>query len=198
MAFVSLHQKKTVHPEEPVRNIHFDLIQRAREGEQAVLKELYNLYSRAMFNTALRIVSDRMEAEDILQESFISAFKNIHSYRGESTFGAWLKKIVVNRSLNAIRSRITFEDAEVLADLSVAEQMETDDQKFPFTIQQVKQALHRLADGYRTVFSLYFLEGYDHSEISEILGIDENTSKSQLSRAKKKILVLLQTQTKKL
>ncbi|MFZ9982769.1 MAG: RNA polymerase sigma factor [Cyclobacteriaceae bacterium] len=187
-----------MHPEEPVRNIHFDLIQRAREGEQAVLKELYNLYSRAMFNTALRIVSDRMEAEDILQESFISAFKNIHSYRGESTFGAWLKKIVVNRSLNAIRSRITFEDAEVLADLSVAEQMETDDQKFPFTIQQVKQALHQLADGYRTVFSLYFLEGYDHSEISEILGIDENTSKSQLSRAKKKILVLLQTQTKKL
>lgn len=175
-----------MHPEEPVRNIHFDLIQRAREGEQAVLKELYNLYSRAMFNTALRIVSDRMEAEDILQESFISAFKNIHSYRGESTFGAWLKKIVVNRSLNAIRSRITFEDAEVLADLSVAEQMETDDQKFPFTIQQVKQALHRLADGYRTVFSLYFLEGYDHSEISEILELMRTHQKASSAGQKKR------------
>jgi len=195
---VSVYLKKAVHPEEPVRNIHSDLILRAGNGEQAAMKELYSLYSRAMFNTALRIVSDRMEAEDVLQESFISAFKNLHSYRGESTFGAWLKKIVVNRSLNAIRSRITFEDSDALTDIPGPDQDEPEDYRFPFTVQQVKETIQQLADGYRTVFSLYFLEGYEHSEISEILGIDENTSKSQLSRAKKRILVLLHSQTKKL
>ena len=72
---VSVSQKKTLHPEEPVRNIHDDLILRAAKGDQNAMKELYRLYSKAMFNTALRIVSDRMEAEDVLQESFISAFK---------------------------------------------------------------------------------------------------------------------------
>ena len=195
---MSVYLKKAVHPEEPVRNIHSDLILRAGNGEQAAMKELYNLYSRAMFNTALRIVSDRMEAEDVLQESFISAFKNLHSYRGESTFGAWLKKIVVNRSLNAIRSRITFEDSDALIDIPGPDQDEPEGYRFPFTVQQVKETIQQLADGYRTVFSLYFLEGYEHSEISEILGIDENTSKSQLSRAKKRILVLLHSQTKKL
>ena len=194
---MSVHLKKAVHPEEPVRNIHSDLIQRAGNGEQAAMKELYNLYSRAMFNTTLRIVSDRMEAEDVLQESFISAFKNLHSYRGESTFGAWLKKIVINRSLNAIRSRITFEDSDVLSDLPEQDYNEQEQDKFPFTVQQVKETIQQLAEGYRTIFSLYYLEGYDHSEISEILGIDENTSKSQLSRAKKRILDLLHSQIKK-
>jgi RNA polymerase sigma-70 factor (ECF subfamily) len=194
---VSVSQKKTLHPEEPVRNIHDDLILRAAKGDQNAMKELYRLYSKAMFNTALRIVSDRMEAEDVLQESFISAFKNLNNYRAESTFGAWLKKIVVNRSLNAIRSRITFEASDTLADLQLSEPDRLEENRFPFTIQQVIQALNQLADGYRTVFSLFFLEGYDHAEISEILGINENTSKSQLSRAKQRLLAILTTQTKK-
>lgn len=194
---MSVSQKKILHPEEPVLNIHADLILRAGKGEQTAMKELYRLYSKAMFNTALRIVADRMEAEDVLQESFISAFKNIDRYRAESTFGAWLKKIVVNRSLNAIRNRITFENAESLADQLSSELEAPDESGFPYSLQQVTMAINRLADGYRTVFSLYFLEGYDHAEISEILGIDENTSKSQLSRAKQRLLTILKTETKK-
>lgn len=187
---MSLRAEKLAFLEDSIRNIHSEVVLRARTGDQAAFKELYRLYSRAMFNTALRILSDKAEAEDVLQESFLAAFRNLDQYRGEATFGAWLKRIVVNQSLTVLKKRMEFsftEDLDQLPDELLLESPTA----FPYSISQVTKAIKMLPDGYRTVLSLYLVEGYDHSEISEILNIDENTSKSQLSRSKRKLIELL-------
>lgn len=176
--------------QESVRNIHADIIERAQRGEEAAFEQLYSLYKRAMFNTALRLTADRAEAEDVLQDSFISAFQHLKSFRGDSTFGAWLKRIVLNKALNAVRKRSQLEWTEELEQVPQQEEI-FGEQQFPFTVIQVNEAIQQLATGYRTVVSLYLIEGYDHEEIGQILGIDENTSKSQLSRAKKKLIQIL-------
>ncbi|VAW22417.1 RNA polymerase ECF-type sigma factor, partial [hydrothermal vent metagenome] len=87
------------------KNIHQEIINRCRAGEQKAQHQLYKLYYKPMFNISLRIVNDKPEAEDIMQEAFLKAFKKIGSYKGEVSFGAWLKKIVVNHSLDALRKR---------------------------------------------------------------------------------------------
>ena len=143
-----------------------------------------------MYNTAWRIVKDDQEAEDILQESFINAFQYLHSFQGVSTFGAWLKRIVINKSLNALQKRrIEFEDMESAAD----EAFEEAEVEFTDTreIERLRKAIDDLPDGYRVILSLYLLEGYDHLEIAEILGISVGTSKSQYNRAKKKLREML-------
>lgn len=190
---MSLYVEKPRILEESVRNIHAHLIERGRSGDESAFEELYRLYNKAMFNTALRIVVERAEAEDILQESFITAFHQLKNYREEATFGAWLKRIVVNKSLNALRKRSTIEFSSTFSECPDEENTDDQSSGFPFTVEQVRGAITRLPDGYRTVLTLYLLEGYDHSEISQILNIDENTSKSQLSRSKKKLLEILET-----
>ena len=188
---MSLSAEKLLFLEESVRNIHSEIIDRARLGDQLAYREIYRLYSKAMFNTAIRIVTDRAEAEDILQESFLSAFRNLSQYRGDASFGAWLKRIVVNQALNALRRRKDFGFSDVL-DQIPDPSFEEPNTSFPYTVSQVNAAIRLLPDGYRMVLSLYLIEGYDHAEISEILRIDENTSKSQLSRSKKKLVELLE------
>jgi RNA polymerase sigma factor (sigma-70 family) len=84
-------------------DIHKELIDRCRMGDQDAHFRLYKLYSRAMYNVGFRITGNEEDAEDVLQESFVSAFKNLESYRGDATFGAWLKRIVVNKSINVIK-----------------------------------------------------------------------------------------------
>lgn len=143
-----------------------------------------------MFNVSMRITNDYAEAEDVLQEAFISAFKNLHTYKAEASFGSWLKKIVVNASINAIRKRRA---ALVPLEQGAAEHIpdETADDETDWQVDKVRRAMQRLPDGYRVVLSLYLLEGYDHAEISEILAISESTSKSQYSRARKKLIELM-------
>ena len=143
-----------------------------------------------MYNTAYRIVRREDEACDILQESFISAFRNLSNYRSEASFGSWLKRIVINKSVNAVqRNKLKpFEEGEEEGLPSADDHHEN---PFPFDAIQVTRAIHQLPDGYRTVLSLYLIEGYDHSEIAEILDITESTSKSQYSRSKKKLIELL-------
>ena len=139
-----------------------------------------------MFNVSYRITGRGEDAEDALQEAFISAFKNLESYRADSTFGAWLKRIVVNKSINVLKKR----KHEWMPDddqWDVAEEEPASDYKEELTIDRVKKAIEELPHGYRSVLSLYLLEGYDHQEIAEIMGISESTSKSQLNRAKGKL-----------
>lgn len=144
-----------------------------------------------MYNVACRITGREDEAEDVLQESFINAFRNLDNYRGDATFGSWLKRIVVNNSINALKKRrheLLPEDE----DFDVAEELEGEEvYKTELTVDKVKRAIESLPDGYRSVLSLYLLEGYDHQEIAEILSITESTSKSQLNRSKKKLKELL-------
>jgi len=172
------------------RNIHQDLIDGCKNGDQKAQFQIYKLYYKAMFNTSLRIVSDTMEAEDIMQEAFLSAFEKIETYSGTVSFGAWLKKIVINRSLDAVnRKKAIFEDIDTHFDLQ-EKQNENDEgmNNLQEKMKEVKSAINKLPDGYRIILSLYLLEGYDHDEIGEILNISSSTSRSQLSRAKQKLL----------
>lgn len=172
-------------------HIHGELIQRCRQGDREAHYKIYKLYSRSMFNVGYRIVNNTEEAEDVLQESFVSAFKNLDHYRGDSTFGAWLKRIVVNRAINYIKKkrleRLPEDEHWDVKEEEIIDEFEN----FPFTVEQVRSAIENLPDGYRTVLSLYLLEGYDHGEIAGILGITESTSKSQFNRSKKKLKELL-------
>ncbi len=145
-----------------------------------------------MFNVAYRIVNDQEEAEDVLQEAFVSAFRSLSHYRAESTFGAWLKKIVVNKAINQVKKR-KLERLPEDERFDIREEEAVDEfAGFPFTVERVRNAIQELPDGYRMVLSLYLLEGYDHSEIAEIMNISESTSKSQFNRSKKRLRELLE------
>ncbi len=173
-------------------NIHQDLIDRCRKGDREAQFRIYGLYYKALYNTSLRIVKDPGEAEDIMQESFLSAFEKIGSYSGTVSFGAWLRKIVVNRSLDSIKKqKLSFEtlDERVAGDLS--ENDVQDD--VPVDIERIRDAIMKLPDGFRIVLSLYLLEGYDHEEIGQILNISGSTSRSQYTRARQKLIGILRS-----
>lgn len=143
-----------------------------------------------MFNTALRIVNKVPDAEDVLQDSFIDAFTQLSSFGRKSTFGAWLKQIVVFKSIALLkRQRMNFVDVETIGEL--AEENELDEAEIFYTVDMIKQTIQQLPDGYRTVLSLYLFEGYDHEEISEIIGVARSTVRTQYMRAKQKLLQIL-------
>jgi RNA polymerase sigma factor (sigma-70 family) len=175
-------------------NIHQELIARCREGDQEAFFRLYQLYARNMYNVGYRIVNNAEEAQDVLQEAFISAFRNLEFYRGDATFGAWLKRIVVHKAINHLKKRRMerFPDDESWD----IRQEEVEEEVFPHPVESVRNAIEQLPDGYRAVLSLYLIEGYDHGEIAEILGITESTSKSQFNRSKKRLRDILE-QSKK-
>lgn len=145
-----------------------------------------------MLNVAFRIVGNIADAEDVLQESFLDAFNKIKDFRQETTFGLWLKQIVVNRSVNLLRKRKVewVELGENELDGIVDDVVDNDDET-QYQVAVVKQAMNKLPEGYRVVLSLYLLEGYDHEEIGQILNIAENTSRTQFLRAKRKLQAIL-------
>jgi RNA polymerase sigma-70 factor (ECF subfamily) len=181
---------KMSNVEAAFKNLHQDLLDGCKNGDQKSQFQIYKLYYKAMYNTSLRIVNDTMEAEDIMQESFLAAFEKIDTYSGTVSFGAWLKKIVVNRSLDALnKKKAIFEDIESHTDIKDESSDDTARyEELNSRVEEVKEAIERLPDGYRVILSLYLLEGYDHDEISEILSINSSTSRSQLSRAKQKLI----------
>jgi RNA polymerase sigma-70 factor (ECF subfamily) len=143
-----------------------------------------------MYNVCRRITNNEDDAQDVLQDVFLKAFQNLGQFEGKSTFGAWLKRIAVNESIAHLRKK-KFK----IEELGPEEEFEEQVDHFPETLQQVemiKKAMKDLPDGYRIIFSLYLLEGYDHGEISQILNISESTSKSQLNRAKNKLREILE------
>ncbi len=171
---------------------HADLVERCKQGDESSFRALYNLYAKAMFNTSLRIVNNTAEAEDVLQEAFLDAFRTINSFQNRSSFGAWLKQIVVNKSINQLKKRrIDFIELEEAGIEDWTEENRMDDKETQMQVNQVIKAIRLLPHGYRTVLSLYLLEGYDHEEIAEILGLAESTSRTQYIRAKQKLLTLL-------
>ena len=161
------------------------------KGDVRAQYQLYSLYSKAMYNICVRMTNQIEEAEDMLQESFSYAFSKLGSFRFESSFGAWLKRIVVNTCINHLKKRkVDLVYTEQNND-PIPEDDYVDYQEIKFQVKGVMKAMERLPEGYRVVFSLYLMEGYDHKEISEILGISESTSKSQFLRAKQKIKEIL-------
>ena len=170
-------------------NIEKDLVRRCKAGERSAFQEVYRRYASTLLNSAYRIVKNREDARDILQDTFIKAFQGIESYREQSLFEAWLRRIVINTALNHLKKkRIPVVDhSEEILDSKISSWSGDDPHPSKLNIEVVKAALMDLPTGYRTVVSLYLLEGYDHSEIAEILDISINTSLTQYSRGKKKL-----------
>ncbi len=173
------------------QDIHREIIELSKTGNPKAQFQLYKLYSKAMFNICVRMLNSIEEAEDLLQESFTDVFMKLNSFRYESSFGAWLKRIVINKCINAINKKkvdLVFPDQPVEQDIR---DEEIDYSGIDMDVQRIHLAVGKLPDGYRVIFSLYALEGYDHGEISQIMNISESTSKSQYLRAKQKIKELL-------
>lgn len=171
-----------------VKDIQQYLIDRSKLSDASAQRELYKLYVKNMYNTALRMLSHSAEAEDVIQESFLEAFTKLNDYREESSFGSWLKRIVVNKCISQIRKRrIDFIDEQELDVLSADDELDFNSDDESQIIDLIKEGINDLSEGYRIVLSLYLLEGYDHVEISEILKISESTSKTQYLRAKNKL-----------
>ncbi|MBI2729766.1 MAG: RNA polymerase sigma factor [Sphingobacteriales bacterium] len=165
-----------------------ELVERCKQGDATSYRQLYNKYAKAMYNTSLRIVNNTAEAEDVIQEAFIDAFKHIGGFEGRSSFGAWLKRIVVNKSINSIkRKKINVLDIDnVHTNLSDDEPI--NEAEFEFKVDEVKKAINDLPAGYRTVLSLYLLEDYSHEEVATTLNISHSTARTQYMRAKQKLL----------
>ena len=169
-----------------------ELIERCLRGDTLGYKELYLRYSKAMYNTCLRLLNNTAEAEDVLQESFIEAFKNLERFEYRTSFGGWLKQICINRAINQLKKRkIDLVDIEQVSGYDHAGEAPVDEIEISLQVEAVKKAIMKLPDGYRTVLNLYLLEGYDHEEIAEILQVAESTTRTQYMRAKQKLLQFL-------
>jgi RNA polymerase sigma-70 factor (ECF subfamily) len=167
-----------------------ELVERASKNRRS-FGELYESMP-AMYNTSLRIVNHTADAEDVLQESFCDAFAAIDSFGYKSTFGAWLKRIVINKSINALRKRkMDIIDIEKTSAVHLAEEENYDEEAMKFKVDEIKKAAKELPNGYRTVLSLHLFEGYDQEEVAEILQISHATVRTQYMRAKQKLLSLL-------
>ena len=141
-----------------------------------------------MFSICMRIINNATEAEDVMQEAFLNAFTKLDTYKGEVSFGAWLKRIVINRSLDYLKKqKVKFDEINEKTNQLPDYQMEIKE----VNMTVIKDAIQKLPDGYRVVLSLFLIEGYDHEEISEILGISNSNSRTQYLRAKNKLRELL-------
>ena len=168
------------------------MIESCMKGDVRAQYQLYMLYSKAMYNICFRMTRHTEEAEDMLQEAFSDAFRKLNSFRFESSFGAWLKRIVVNTCINHLKKR----KVDLIYTEEQKDAMPEDDfvdyGEIKFKVKQIESAMQKLPEGYKIVFSLYLLEGYDHEEVSGILKISNATSRTQYHRAKKKLIELLQ------
>jgi RNA polymerase sigma factor (sigma-70 family) len=182
------NQMQTISPSS-VQSIHADMLKRCKNGDRHAQMQVYHLYYKAMYNTALRIVKDRFEAEDLMQESFLKAFNDLPTLHDLSTFTAWLKRIVVNKSINSLRQKATYDG--FVDSLETTPEIEPEKQDLPYSVQEIKAAMEALPDGYRVVLSLYLFEGFDHEEIAEILSITSSTSRSQYNRGRNQLKQLL-------
>jgi RNA polymerase sigma factor (sigma-70 family) len=177
--------------EEDYRNINQPLIDGCRAGDRKAQFELYKMYYKSMYSVSLRILGNAADAEDAMQEAFLNAFRNIDSYQGKVSFGAWLRKITINRSLDYLKKRrLKFEE--------VNERNAGLDEDEPYVgevdMKRIHKAIQALPDGYRVVLSLHLIEGYDHEEISQILHISNSASRTQYLRAKSKLKEILKKQ----
>lgn len=171
---------------------HFNLVVKCKKGERQAHHDLYKLYSKAMYNVAMRMLNRQDDAEDVLQEAFLEAFNRIKDFRQETTFGLWLKQIVIHKAINVMRKRkVEFADIDKVDIENLPDDSPCDDEEMILKAEEVRKAIQLLPEGYRLVISLYLIEGYDHEEIGQILNINEGTSRTQFLRAKRKLIELL-------
>ncbi|NND15542.1 MAG: RNA polymerase sigma factor [Eudoraea sp.] len=167
---------------------HIDsLLQRCINNDQRAQMEVYNRYYKAMYNTSVRIVKDEMEAEDIMQESFLNAFTKLQTFKGEVTFGAWLKRIVINNSIYHYRKQQKRNEVDLENILYKVEDNNvvfSDHSSTERKAQKVMEAMNLLKDNYRVSLTLHLIEGYDYEEISGIMDMSYANCRTTISRAK--------------
>lgn len=166
-------------------NIHEDLITGCRSNNRKSQLQIYNLYYKAMYNTAFRIVKNSAEAEDVMQEAFLTGFQKIGDYKGDASFGAWLKRIVINRAIDQLKKKkesVSLEESgiELQADDTTENYLEV----LSYKTDQIRKGIEHLGEDDRVIMSMFLLEGYDHEEISLVLDISNNASRTRYYRAK--------------
>jgi len=170
-----------------------DIIEKCKQNNRKAQMQLYNQYCHGMYVVAMRFLKDANDAEDIVQEAFIKAFAKLNQYKAEVTFGAWLKRIVINKSINFLKSKkqqlVELNEVHLkVIDTTNNDKWLVDD---AITLDEIKEAIDKLPEKYKYVVMLYLIEGYNHQEVSEILNITEAASRTQLSRGKTKLQELL-------
>jgi RNA polymerase sigma-70 factor (ECF subfamily) len=189
--------KLTAHPSGPVatgRSAELELVDRCRRGELGAFEELYRAHSGRLFSLAVRMLGNPADAEDQLQEIFLSAHRKLESFRGESALGTWLYRLGMNQILDHVRSRAArtgqltdgLDDASLLADAGGHRLADRAIDRI-----DLERALAELPEGCRAAFVLHDVEGLEHKEVSEVLGIAEGTSKSQVHKARLRLRGLL-------
>jgi len=166
------------------------LLQRCMKSDQNAQMQVYKSYYKAMYNVAFRILKDEFEAEDIMQEAFLTAFTKLNSFKGEVTFGAWLKRIVINKSLTQLKKNNRYEDVK----MEVIPNYEIVEEKIDYTTlkaSSVVDKINSLKQNYQLILTLNLIEGYDYEEISEIMGYTNENVRTTISRAKKKLKQVL-------
>lgn len=178
------------------RDTHRELVLRCQRKDRNAQRTLYGHYAKPMYNICLRMLKHSHDAEDVLQVAFVQVFGKIHTFNFEASVSAWIKRIVINRCIDYLKKRRL-----LTTDLDPARHDTADFDPAPapasppeISVEAIKKATRQLSEGYRVVLSLYLFEGYDHEEIAQILDISVGTSKSQYSRAKKRLAALLNEQ----
>ena len=172
-----------------------ELIRKCQQKSRKAFEELYRKFSPFVYGICMRYAKNRDEAQDILQDCFIKIMNKIGDYRFEGSFEGWVRRMAVRESLNYLKmTRGVFfdidEEDEIVEDLSP-------DIVSDMSAKEMLEAISELPDGYRTIFNMYVIEGYQHSEIAEILNISESTSRSQLKKAREQLMCIIRNDLKK-
>jgi RNA polymerase sigma factor (sigma-70 family) len=175
------------------------IIEECKKENARAQNELFKRYAPKLLAICCRYIKDRDDAEDALQDAFIKIFTNIHQFKGEGSFEGWMKRIAANTALNHLRekNKIQFDN---LTQISLTK-VEEDEQEYNLMVeadaQRILKCMQDLPIGYRTILNMYLMEEFSHKEIAEKLGIEESTSRSQYTRARKALIELINTKKEK-
>jgi RNA polymerase sigma-70 factor (ECF subfamily) len=170
-----------------------EAIERAKQGDERAFEVLYNLHRRRVYSLCLRMVSNPAQAEDLAQEAFLQLFRKVGTFRGESAFSTWLHRMTVNVVLMHLRKKnlpaVSLEETVETDEETQKKELGAEDVKLAGSIErlQLQRAIDRLPPGYKTVFVLHDVEGFEHNEIAEMVGCSIGNSKSQLHKARLKL-----------
>ena len=167
-----------------------DLIEGCKKGNRKAFESLYTMYSKRMMAIALRYCNTTFEAEDIVQETFIKVFEKINTFDNKGSFEGWLKRVLVNYSINHFHKTTSERNFEDVSEIELADE-NVGNVFSKISNDELLDILKTLPYGYRTVFNLYVIEGFNHKEIGEMCKISEGTSKSQLAKAKSMLKTLV-------
>lgn len=169
---------------------NLDLIRSCKTGNARAQLEIYNRYHHAMYNTAHRIVKSDVDAEDIMQEAFLTAFTKLNTLKDLEMFGGWLKKIVINRSLSYYKSKMKQNEIpldQVLYKVENEEEFNVEEDYTGVKVGRILKTMDQLKDNYRVILTLHLIEGYDHEEIGQVMNISNANCRTMISRAKESL-----------